>query len=80
MVESGDLLEKLLILLLGVTILGRGARLVTTARGTETRWLELLYPERREPETFSLSEELIYPEEESYESEIPESECDRIFF
>jgi hypothetical protein len=35
-VERGDLLEKLLILLLGVTILGRGARLVTTARGTVT--------------------------------------------
>jgi hypothetical protein len=82
-VESGDLLEKLLILLLGVTILGRGARPANAARGgeiCELRWLELLYPERREAETCELSEELIYPEEESYESEIPESECDSTFF
>jgi hypothetical protein len=82
-VESGDLLEKLDMLLLGVTILGRGARLVTTARGTATyelRLLELLYPERREPETCSLSDELMYPDDESYDSEIPESEWDRIFF
>jgi hypothetical protein len=71
------------ILLLGVTILGRGARLVANTRGAATcelRLLELLYPERREPETCSLSEELMYPEEESYESEIPESECDKTFF
>lgn len=62
-------------LLLGVTILGRGTRL--TARGGDTRrWLALLYPERREVESRELSvEELMYPDEESYESDIPESEC-----
>jgi hypothetical protein len=76
-VESGDLLEKLLILLLGVTI----RDLTTVALGVmpELRWLEVLCAERCEPETCSLSEELVYPEEESYESEIPESECDSPF-
>lgn len=72
----------MLILLLGVTIVGCGTRLASAARGGETcelRWFELLYPERWEGETCELSEELIYPEEESYESEIPESECDSTF-
>jgi hypothetical protein len=80
-VESGDLLEKLLILLLGVTIRGGGARLATVARGVMPvlRWLEVLCAERCEPKTCSLFEELIYPKKESYESEIPESECDSIF-
>ena len=44
-VESGDLLEKLLMLLLGVTILGRGARLANVARWGPTfelLWLEVL--------------------------------------
>jgi hypothetical protein len=70
-------------LLLGVTILGRGTRLARTTLVGETcelRLLEHLHPDRRETETWEPSEELIYPSEESYESEIPESECNSTFF